>query len=68
MMLQYANGFSASVNDSKNEFMIFFKQRAPVIGDDGSLVNTVSEDVAEVVMNKDSFLALRQLLYSFVID
>lgn len=67
-MLSYVNGFSASVNESKNEIMIFFKQRSPVIGDDGSLDSTVSEDVAKIVMNKEGFLALRQLLNNFVIE
>ncbi len=67
-MLSYVNGFSASVNENKNEIMIFFKQRSPVIGDDGSLDTTVSEDVAKIVMNKEGFLALRQLLNNFVIE
>ncbi len=67
-MLSYVNGFSASVNENKNEIMIFFKQRSPVIGDDGSLDSTVSEDVAKIVMNKEGFLALRQLLNNFVIE
>lgn len=63
-MVSYANGFSLSVNDSKSEFILSFKQRIPVIGSDGN-VSTISEnEVASIVLTKDGFEALRMLLNS----
>lgn len=63
-MVNYANGFSLSVNDSKSEFILSFKQRLPVVDSDGAL-STISEtDIASIVLNKDGFEALRMLLNS----
>ncbi len=67
-MFNYANGFSISVNDTKNEFLICCRQRTPVIDDNGSITGLEVIDVAKIAMNKEGFLALRQLIDSFSVD
>lgn len=63
-MVNYANGFSLSVNDSKSEFILSFKQRLPVVSSDGTLSSMSETDIASIVLNKDGFEALRMLLNS----
>lgn len=67
-MFNYANGFSISVNEAKNEFLLCCRQRTPNIADDGSVAGVDVEDVAKIAMNKDGFLALRQLIDNFSVD
>lgn len=67
-MYHYANGFSISVNEQKNEFLLCCKQRAPVVLDDGSIDGSESFDVARIALTKESFIALRQLLDNISIE
>ena len=63
-MLNYANSFSLSVNDSKSEFILTFSQRSPIINETGAVSEIKVDEVSSIVLNKDGFQALQMLLNS----
>ena len=58
-MLNYSNAFSFSVDSKKNEFVLSFKQRYPILNEDGAVSSIQNETV---VLNRDGLDALRELL------
>ena len=61
-MLNYSNAFSFSVDSKNNEFVLSFKQRYPILNEDGAVASIQNETVATVVLNRDGLDALRELL------
>jgi hypothetical protein len=61
-MLNYSNAFSFSVDGKKNEFVLSFKQRYPILNEDGDVTSIQTDTVATVVLNRDGLDALRDLL------
>ncbi len=51
-MVQYVNGFSCALDSEKEDLIINFVQRIPVIEEDGILEEAQVENVASVVMGK----------------
>ncbi len=67
-MLNYANSFSLSTNDKKNEFIITFKQFSPILDDSGNVVDLSKETISTVVLNHEGAEALYMLLSSSLLD
>lgn len=63
-MLNYVNSFSCSVNGTKSEYILTFRQIHPDIGADGNNRGNVEELVSEVVMNLEMATALKNALDS----
>ncbi|MDO4328126.1 MAG: DUF3467 domain-containing protein [Lachnospiraceae bacterium] len=65
-MLQYINGFSCAMDDEKEEFMINFVQRLPMIKDGNIQEEMAAETVSSIVMRKavaeQLYDALKELL------
>lgn len=67
-MLNYSNAFSFSVDGKKNEFVLTFKQRYPILNEDGDVTSIQADTVATIVLNRDGLDALRDLLNNSTSD
>lgn len=61
-MLSYSNSVSCSISENKNEYVLMFRQVHPVVDSKGNVTDTIDDLIAEVVMNRDTAIGLRDLL------
>lgn len=61
-MLNYSNFVSCSVSENKNEFILIFRQLAPVLDAEGKFIESAANTLSEIVMNRDTAVALSKLL------
>ena len=61
-MLNYSNPFSCSVNATKSELILTFRQIHPDIGADGVNKGNKEELISELVMNLEMATALKDAL------
>lgn len=64
-MVYYANSFSCATTDAKDEFIINFQQKGPAYDEDGKINGTITESIANIVLNRAGVDALLGLLSSF---
>lgn len=51
-MLQYVNGFSCAIDSEKEDVILNFVQRSPVIDEEGIQEETQVETVSSLIMGK----------------
>ncbi len=61
-MLSYTNSVSCSVSENKNEYVLMFRQVHPVVDSKGKVVETNDDLIAEIVMNSDTAIGLKDML------
>ncbi len=61
-MFQYANTFTCTSNPEIGEFLITFRQQYPELDEEGKVSSFSAEPVAEIIVNRSGFDALRNLL------
>lgn len=50
-MLQFTNGFSCAVDQSKGEMIVKFMQQSPVLDNGGNIVDVQTEEVVTLAMS-----------------
>ncbi len=61
-MYQYSNAFTYTSNPDNGEFLLTFLQQRPVFNEDRTVTGIAADTVAEIVMSRAGFEALRQML------
>lgn len=61
-MLNYVNSVSCSANPNNNEFILGFRQIHPVVDSTGAIVENHDDLLCEAVLNRDTALALLNML------
>jgi len=61
-MFQYTNGFSCAMDRERTELRIRFLQHSPDFGTDNQLGGMRNEEVASLIMNRDTALRLAEAL------
>ncbi len=67
-MYQYANTFGYTANPDNGEFLLTFLQQRPVFNDQREVTGVASETVSEIIVNRQGFEALRNLLNQIQLD
>ena len=60
--MNYVNSITCSVSDNRNEFSLVFRQLRPLVSSDGKLSGNAEETISELVMNRDTAIALKTIL------
>lgn len=67
-MYQYSNAFTYTANPESGEFLLTFLQQHPVFNDERTVSGVAADTVAEIMMSRAGFEALRQLLDQVKLD